>query len=213
MTDYTDGICFFKGKEDIPIDSTDVEYDVRQESFFYYLFGVQEIGCYAAIDLSSHKTYLFVPKMDDLYKIWMKVLTIEEVSEKYPDFEVLFNPDIENWLKETNPSVVYINAGINVDSGLHTLLPDFSSIVKDKSFADSLNINRDTIHDILADCRSIKSANEIEFLRLAAKITSEAHIEVMKNCKPGIRESFLSSKFNAYCLEKYNCKFTHYRNI
>ena len=56
----------FKGKEEISIDSTDVEYAVRQESYFYYLFGVQETGCSAAIDISTEEVYLFFPKFSEI---------------------------------------------------------------------------------------------------------------------------------------------------
>ena len=206
---YSEGICLFKGKDEMPIDSTDIEYEVKQESFFYYLFGVQETGCHAAIDLASQKTYLFITKMDEIYKIWMKVLSIEEIEEIYPDFEVMYMDDLENWLKETKPSVVYINHGVNSDSGLETTIPDFS-FIKDTEFKDSLNIDKDTIHDILSECRLIKSEEELEILKIANKVSSEAHVHAMRYCKPGVRESYLSSKFRAYCLEHYNCKILPY---
>lgn len=212
MTDYKEGICLFKGKEEMPIDSTDIEYEVKQESFFYYLFGVQETGCHAAIDLNTHKATLFIPKMDNLYKIWMKILSIEEYQEKYPDLEILYMDELEDWMKEQNPSVVYINSGINSDSSLATLVPDFK-FIKDEEFKNSLKIDKETIHDILAECRVIKSDEEIEILRIANRISSEAHCEAMRHCKPGIRESFLSSKFRSYCMEKYNCKILPYHNI
>lgn len=35
----------------------------------------------------------------------------------------------------------------------------------------------------------------------------------MKHCKPGLRESYLDSKFKAYGLENYNIKFSAYGDI
>lgn len=213
MKDFTEGICLFKGKEELMIDSTDIDYEVKQESFFYYLFGVQELGCHAAIDLAdTSKAYLFVPKMDDLYKIWMKVLSLEELRELYPDFEILYMHDLESWLKGKNPSTVYVNHGVNSDSGNATLIPDFS-FIKDEEFKTSLNVEKETMHDILAECRVLKSPEEVEILKLANQVTSEAHIHAMRNCKAGLRESYLSSKFKAYGQETYNCKILPYHNI
>ncbi len=50
-------------------------------------------------------------------------------------------------------------------------------------------------------------------MRWANKSASEGHMEVMKTCKPGLREAVLQSKFRAYGFEKYNVKTTPYQNI
>lgn len=42
-------------------------------------------------------------------------------------------------------------------------------------------------------------------MRWATKITVEGHIEVLKACKPGMRESQLESIFMAHCRTKYLC--------
>jgi len=44
-------------------------------------------------------------------------------------------------------------------------------------------------------------------------MTAEAHCEVMRCVKPGLRETFLASRFRSYCLENYNCKILPYSNI
>jgi Xaa-Pro dipeptidase len=64
--------------------SSDVAYPEYQEAFFYYLFGVTEMDSYAIIDLESEKTVLFMPKLDNYYKIWMTVLDVQEYKKKYP---------------------------------------------------------------------------------------------------------------------------------
>ena len=45
------------------------------------------------------------------------------------------------------------------------------------------------MHNILAESRVIKNDEEIQIMRWASQITCEAHCNVMKNCKPGMRES------------------------
>lgn len=53
----------FKGGEQTTRHDTDHEPVMRQESFFSYLFGVTEADCYAAIEVPSGKTTLFVPRL------------------------------------------------------------------------------------------------------------------------------------------------------
>lgn len=43
----------------------------RQESYFHYLFGVEDEDCYGALDLQTGKSYLFVPHLPESYTTWM----------------------------------------------------------------------------------------------------------------------------------------------
>jgi hypothetical protein len=36
------------------------------------------MDCYGVIDFEQEKTILFVPKLDNFYKIWMTVSSLEE---------------------------------------------------------------------------------------------------------------------------------------
>lgn len=61
------------------------------------------------------------------------------------------------------------------------------------------------MHDILVESRVFKNDEEVEILRYAAQITCEAHVNVLRNVKPGQRESQLESFFNYDCQQKYFC--------
>lgn len=74
---------FFKGANEVPLYSSDFIYPEYQEASFYYLFGAVEMDCYGVIDFENETAVLFVPRMDDMVKIWMTVLSIEEYKEKY----------------------------------------------------------------------------------------------------------------------------------
>lgn len=67
-------VGFFKGSSEVPLYSSDVCYPEYQEAFFYYLFGAEEMDCYGAIDFENEKAVLFIPRLDNLYKIWMTVM-------------------------------------------------------------------------------------------------------------------------------------------
>ena len=58
-----------------------------------------------------------MPKLDNFYKIWMTTLSIEEYKQKYPLLdEIHYTEGIENFFKETQPKIVYLNKGVNSDS-------------------------------------------------------------------------------------------------
>lgn len=67
----TAGFVLLQGAASTNRDDTDHEPLTRQESFFQYLFGVKEADCYAGISLATSKSYLFVPRLDRVYQVWM----------------------------------------------------------------------------------------------------------------------------------------------
>jgi hypothetical protein len=70
-----EAIGFFQGASEVPLYSSDVAYPEYQEAFFYYLLGVTEMDCFAAIDFTNERSILFVPRLDNFYKIWMTTLS------------------------------------------------------------------------------------------------------------------------------------------
>ncbi len=115
-----------------------------------------------------------------MYKIWCTVLTIEDYEAKL-GIEARYIDDLPQWLKDHQPEVVYINAGINTDS-------DMPSKVPEEIHYEGYKVDKTSIYPVLCDIKVIKSEAEIDVLRWATKITVEGHIEVLKSCKPGMKE-------------------------
>lgn len=42
---------------------------IRQESYFHYIFGVENEDCYGALDIRDGKTILFMPRLPDSYAV------------------------------------------------------------------------------------------------------------------------------------------------
>lgn len=74
----------------------------------------------------------------------------------------------------------------------------------------SLNSNR--LYRELRDLRMIKSPEEIELMRYANKVSSEAHTKVMQSVKPGMNETEVEGIFIGECIKK-GCKFQSYYPI
>ena len=86
------------------------------------MFGVVEMDCYGILDLHNDHAILFIPRLDNLYKIWMTVMTKEE-SAAYYELEVRYIDELDEFLKKFN-GTLFLNDGVNPDSGLKTILPD-----------------------------------------------------------------------------------------
>jgi len=77
--------------------------------------------------------------------------------------------------------MIYLNQGVNSDSGLNTMIPE-------EQYYRGFKTDKELMHDILCESRVVKNDEEIDAMRMASKITSEAHCYVMRNTKPGQRE-------------------------
>ena len=187
-------VALFKGASEVPHYSSDCGYPEYQEAYIYYLFGVTEMDCYGFLDITNEKAILFVPKLDALYKIWMTVMTREDFQSKY-EVEVRYMGDLEEFMAtECSPAnnvTVYVNHGVNSDSKQTTWIPD-------GKYLEGLKVDRESMHDILAEARTVKNDEEIMAMRIASQITVEGHVDMMQKCKAGMRESQLESIFHFY---------------
>jgi len=66
---------------------------------------------------------------------------------------------------------------------------------------------------VLQECRVIKSALELDVLRYVNKISSEAHMELMKSIKPGLFEYQMESMFRHHTYYHGGCRNMSYTCI
>ncbi|CAE7586188.1 PEPD, partial [Symbiodinium sp. CCMP2456] len=118
-------VLLFAGGGDPLRHDTDHEDVFRQESTFHYLFGVREPGFMGCLDLESGAATLFAPRLPPEYELWMgsllsgecKISGCEEMKEHYGVEEVVYMDQIAEWFKSRAPSKVYLQRGVNSDSG------------------------------------------------------------------------------------------------
>lgn len=187
------------GKEDsfgfYDTDTTQTTF--RQESYFQYLFGVNEPDFYGVVRVSDGRTTLFAPKLDKEYEVWMgPIATPDEIKKRYEVDEVFYTNEMVNVLTDKSPAVLLTLSSINSDSGKLYSPPTFNGIEKFPQ-------NADLLYPVIAECRVIKSPEEIEVLRYVAKVSSDAHKKVM-------RMPFLEKKHYEYQAEAVFLAHSYY---
>ena len=192
---------------------SDHEPIFRQESFFHWAFGVMEPDCTAVIDIDASESVLFVPRLPEQYAVWMgKIKTCDELKLKYGVDEVRYTDEIDAYFTEKDgappsPSVtLYTLKGQNTDSG---------SWAKEASFdgVEKYRVDSGKLFPIIVELRVFKTAEELEVLRYVADMTCKAHMEVMRQCRPGLREYQMEAVFQHYVYDQGGCRNCAYTCI
>ncbi|KAM7348078.1 dipeptidase C [Cochliomyia hominivorax] len=196
-----------EGGKDVSFNDTDINYLFRQESYFQYCFGVKEPDCYGVLNVDNGESVLFVPRLPEEYATWMgRLLSLEEFKSMYEVDRVLYVDQLNEFFEKASPKLILTLSGLNTDSGLRSKPATFEGIEK-------YVVNCDILHPIIAECRVIKSPEEIEVLRYVAKVSSDAHIKVMKFMRPGRSEYEGESVFLHHSYAVGGCRHTSYTCI
>uniref|UniRef100_A0A183BPU8 Xaa-Pro dipeptidase n=1 Tax=Globodera pallida TaxID=36090 RepID=A0A183BPU8_GLOPA len=169
----------------------------RQESYFFWAFGVHEEDCYAAIDVASGKSAIFPPKLSPDYAIWLgKILPEKWFQDKYQVDHVHF---------QTGGAEIGEKAD-NTDSG-NVLEP------ANLPGLDSFSTDVGTLYPVMAELRVIKTDFELAVLRYASAIANKAHKEVMRRVRPEMFEYQLESLFRHISYSTGGCRHLGYTCI
>ncbi|KAK9099254.1 hypothetical protein Syun_026299 [Stephania yunnanensis] len=205
------GFVILQGGEEQTRYCTDHVELFRQESYFAYLFGVAEPGFYGAIDIASGKSILFAPRLPDEYAVWLgEIKQLSYFKEKYMVSLVCYTDEIADVLRSHyggpgKPSL-FLLRGLNTDSNKFSKPAEFEGIEK-------FQIDLDSLHPILSECRVVKSDLELSLIQYVNDISSEAHVEVMRKSKPGMKEYQLESLFLHHTYMYGGCRHCSYTCI
>jgi hypothetical protein len=133
------------------------------------------------IRIKEIKSIVLFDTIKNTLGLTLFVSSLIEIYTRIP-LKIMYNstPKLLN-LKSKESNIVLIFPGYGgPDKNTNDLL---------KKISESSKIDESFMHNILAESRVIKNDEEIQIMRWASEITCEAHCNVMKNCKPGMRES------------------------
>ncbi|KAJ4789078.1 Xaa-Pro dipeptidase [Rhynchospora pubera] len=206
------GFVLLQGGEEQTRYCTDHLELFRQESYFAYLFGVREPGFYGAIDISTGKSILFAPRLPADYAVWLgEIKPLSYFKESYMVDLVYYVDELKETLenlfeeKEKKP-LLFLLHGLNTDSNNYSKPAKFEGM-------ESFEIDWTTLHPILTECRVLKSEQELAIIQYANDVSSEAHIQVMRNAKVGMKEYQLESIFLHHIYMYGGCRHCSYTCI
>ncbi|KAH0616858.1 hypothetical protein JD844_028286 [Phrynosoma platyrhinos] len=183
--------------------SNDIPYTFHQDTNFLYLCGFQEPDSILVLQsvpgkpLPSHKALLFVPRRDPSRELWDGprsgtdgAMALTGVDEAYTIEE--FRHLVAKLKDES--CIVWYDFAKPVHPQLHSDYLLHLAEVK----ARSKNRIR-SIRHLVQNLRLVKSAAEIERMKIAGEVTSQAFIETMFASKVPVDEAFLYAKFEFEC--------------
>lgn len=186
---------------------TDRELLFEQESFFQYLFGVKEPNFYGTIEVATGRATLFMPRLPEAYAVWMgRIHSPSHFEAAYEVDDVRYVDELVTVLEGMKPGVLLLLQGKNSDSGLTAAPADFAGM-------DKFKTDFSVLHADLVECRVIKSDKEIDLLRHINAVGSDAHVEVMRYCRPGLMEYQLEALFLRTIYDRGGCRFAAYTSI
>lgn len=176
------GLIYLKGAEVMYRYGTDYEFPFRQESYFWYLTGVNEPDYHAVIEIGTGEYHLFSPKRDAQYAVWHgKIREQEEIRDHYGPDHLHHSHELLTVLRSLKPEKIYC-----LDEVQAEYLEDLSREFK---------LDTETVADAITYCRSIKTVAELNKLREAARVNNLAHLKAMKALKPGMHEYEMKALF------------------
>ena len=180
------GVVLFLGNEESPMNYPDNTYHFRQDSSFLYYWGLDEPGLAAVIDIDedTEKVYGYDFTVDDI--VWMgPQATIAQKAQQIGAGGSGSLEDLDSKMKDVvgKKGIVHYLPQYRADNLLkiERLAGIHNSKVNEKASVDFIKA-------VVAQ-RSIKSADEVEQIEDALKISYEMNRIAMRISKPGIYES------------------------
>ena len=212
--DDATGVILLEGGKQLTRYDTDHEPIFRQESYFQWAFGVREADCFGAISLPSGDAAIFVPRYDLTHEIFCgKSPQLDEIKQRYGVEKVLPIDNMAEFISSEltaggDDARLHLLRGLNTDSGNMAIPASFDGI-SDHSSRRSF----DTLFPCIVDCRVYKTLAEVELMKYTHWVSSMAHVEVMRNARPGMMEYQLESLFQHHTYTHGGCRHMSYTCI
>ncbi len=182
--------------------SRDTEYPFRQDSYFQYLCGFPEPEAWLV--LSNHQEYskgsciLFCLDKDPAMEIWHgRRLGPKQAKQQYAVNMAFTVDELDERLLDLidGHQHLYFAQGHNHDADdlVFSLLQALRGAPKQSKQAPSSLID---VRTILDEMRLIKSVSEIDMMRQAAAVATQAHIRAMQFVEAGKNEYHLEAEIH-----------------
>ena len=162
----------------------DVNYPFRPDSNFWYLTGFTEPDAVAVISKENYT--IFLRPKDQKKEIW---------EGKRLDIKMAPEVLLANKAYPIEGLLAGIKILINRDKTVY--FDDSSTNLINKSIISTLGRSFKSLNSYLSEMRLKKDQDEINKMKLSAKICAEAHMKAMKTVKPGMYEYQVAAIFDS----------------
>lgn len=178
---------------------TDTELEFRQESFFWYMTGLQIPDFHLLIRDPfgvQRTTYLVSPRYSNDHAMWCgPPFTLEQLSNVFLGTKVIYDDEIYR--------VFSGDAGRDFDGHeVHTLPgTDLQLLERQLEVAECpfYIVQDGPLANAIAEARVLKTASELKIMSAAAEISSEAHKSLMCRVRSATDENDLAAQFQYEC--------------
>ena len=195
--------------------NADSSHAFRQDSNFWYLTGFNEPESTLVLLINESKdvqSIAFVPKKDALKEIWDGYRAGPNGAVKDHGFDLAFdNTEIDERLPDLLAGYNQVFYPVGKSQKLDADVIDWIKTARSKD-RHSSPIDIADASSKIGNERLIKDKDEIEIMKKACQISSEAHVEAMKFVKPGMNEQELEA-FYQYQFSKRGGRFAAYTPI
>ena len=195
---------------------SDTEYAYRQDSNFYYLSGYEEPESLLLIrpDHDKEKFVMFCRERDPLREQWDGFRTGQQGAiEQYGADAALSINSISQMMPSLLEGVKNIYFSMSAPCGVDLKISDWiESIRKNTRAGAEPPQNLLSLDSILHEMRLIKEDYEMNLMRQAANITTEAHVRAMQAVTPGMFEYQLEAEY-IYAFNKNGARSPAYNSI
>ena len=173
----------------------DVNYPFRPDSNFWYLTGFTEPDAVAVISKENYT--IFLRPKDQKKEIW---------EGKRLDIKMAPEVLLANKAYPIEGLLAGIKILINKDKTVY--FDDSSTNLINKSIISTLVKPFKSLSPYLSEMRLKKDQDEINKMKLSAKICAEAHMKAMKTVKPGMYEYQVAAIFDSE-FTRHNSKYAY----
>ncbi|KAG1438675.1 hypothetical protein G6F56_012562 [Rhizopus delemar] len=182
LNDPKPSVIYVKGKKESTRDDTDVGLEFRQESYFFYLTGVDEPDFQVIIDIQQDKIYLVAPDVP-LNEVFWKGASMNrgELLERYDVDEIIHESELVPLLNQLQPETLFV-----LDKKTMNTYP-------------KARLDHQRLMEAMDEARLTKFQWEIDLIRQASFASSQAHLALVQQFQPSMTEAHLAALFRWTC--------------
>ena len=195
---------------------SDTDYAYRQDSNFYYLSGYEEPDSLILIrpNHDKEKFIIFCRDRDPLREQWDGFRTGQDgaIQEYQADNAYSIN-SIDQMMPELLAGVKNIYFSMSAPCGVDLKISQWVEDIRKNTRAGAEPPhNLLSLDSILHEMRLIKEDHEMDLMKQAADITTEAHIRAMQAVTPGMYEYQLEAEY-LYAFNRNGARSPAYNSI